>query len=165
MRRLFPRKLLSEKSFAVALLFTILTSLSLGSAIFIYLHNNKLASVSSEHRKVLSKTNQIINKQLGDIRNSTVLINNHIIDLLKVDNNSAAHVFAHVGKDHRSISQMRWLYRSGHEKIRVNFSENGYDIVSHEQLQNKNSRYYFKEAKKIKNGEVYLSPFDINMEN
>ena len=165
MRLPFPRKLLSDKNVIVALLFAILTSFSLSLVIFNSLLDEKLAQISNQHSMVLSKANQSLNTKLGDIRNSTILINNHVIDLLRVNHLTATDVFIHVGKNHPSISQMRWLSTDGQEKIRVNFRKNGHNVVSKERLQNKNSRYYFQEALKNKSGEVYLSSIDLNIEN
>ena len=163
MRLPFPRKLLSDKNVIVALLFAILTSFSLSLVIFNSLLDEKLAQISNQHSMVLSKANQSLNTKLGDIRNSTILINNHVIDLLRVNHLTATDVFIHVGKNHPSISQMRWLSTDGQEKIRVNFRKNGHNVVSKERLQNKNSRYYFQEALKNKSGEVYLSSIDLNI--
>ena len=163
----FPSRfrLLPDRDVTVALFFTVLTSMSLSAAVFVFLLDSKLAEVSNQHGRVLGKANQILNGKLGDIQTSTILINNHAIDLLRVDNSKAADVFAQIGENHPSISQMRWLSRDGQEKTRVNFTKGGHIVVPQEQLQNKSSRYYFQEALKKRNQEVYLSSIDLNVEN
>jgi len=158
-------KLLRDKNTAVTLLFALLMSMSVTVAIFFTLIDSKLNEVANAHTMMLSRANQSLNTKLGDIRNSTVLINSHVIDLLQANDASAADVFSHIGKNHPSISQIRWLSSEGQEQIRVNFNEIGHEVVPDEKLQNKSARYYFKEALRNKDGKVYLSPIDLNMEN
>ncbi len=60
--------------------------------------------------------------------------------------------------------QIRFIDIAGMERIRVNFDGTTASIVSKEQLQSKRNRYYFTEAMKLKHGEVYISPLDLNIE-
>ena len=58
--------------------------------------------------------------------------------------------------------QVRLLDETGMEIIRVNYN-NG-QVVPKNALQFKGKRYYFKEAFKLQRGEIFVSPFDLNME-
>lgn len=62
-------------------------------------------------------------------------------------------------------SQIRFVNNDGQEIVRVDYTKGKAIIVKKENLQNKASRYYFKESKTLKNGEIYLSQFDLNVEN
>ncbi len=60
--------------------------------------------------------------------------------------------------------QIRYLDEKGKEVIRVNFNAGEPSIVPDHRLQNKGSRYYFKDAFRLSRGEVFISRFDLNME-
>lgn len=62
-------------------------------------------------------------------------------------------------------SQIRYINYTGKEILRINNRSNQLIITPKEQLQHKENRYYFKESLKLNENEVYLSLFDLNMEN
>jgi len=60
--------------------------------------------------------------------------------------------------------QVRLLDETGMEIIRVNYNKGQATIVPKNALQFKGKRYYFNEAFKLQRGEIFVSPFDLNME-
>ena len=60
--------------------------------------------------------------------------------------------------------QIRFLDRSGMEQVRINFNNGSPSIVEEEDLQDKSDRYYFRDSIKQAEGDVYISPFDLNKE-
>ena len=60
--------------------------------------------------------------------------------------------------------QIRFLDEKGREVIRVNFNAGKPYIVPEENLQSKAGRSYFIETLLLKRGEVFASPFDLNLE-
>ena len=65
-----------------------------------------------------------------------------------------------------AYDQVRYLDASGHERVRINVDDQGRAVVVPlERLQDKSHRYYVQEASKLKRGELYMSPLDLNMEN
>lgn len=67
---------------------------------------------------------------------------------------------------HRKIyDQIRYLDSSGMEIVRINFDGHSSTVVPPDQLQSKAGRYYFKSTLELNRGEVYVSPFDLNVEN
>lgn len=62
------------------------------------------------------------------------------------------------------FDQVRLLDVNGMEVIRVNSPYNNPEIVAKDRLQDKSKRYYFKDTIKLKKGQVYISPFDLNIE-
>ncbi|MES9853643.1 MAG: diguanylate cyclase [Candidatus Thiodiazotropha sp. L084R] len=60
--------------------------------------------------------------------------------------------------------QIRYLNDQGIEVIRVNNLNGQVEIVPRHELQNKRDRYYFKEAIKLDQGAIYISPLDLNVE-
>jgi len=61
--------------------------------------------------------------------------------------------------------QIRYLDETGQEIVRVDKLDDLPFVITEDKLQNKADRYYFKEAMKIQDDEVYISPLDLNIEN
>jgi len=67
---------------------------------------------------------------------------------------------------HKGIyDQVRFLNAHGQEVVRVNYNGGDPYIVPADELQNKQGRYYFTEAANAPPGSVYISTFDLNVEN
>lgn len=60
--------------------------------------------------------------------------------------------------------QIRFIDASGMERIRIN-GGSAPAIVAQTDLQNKGSRYYFRDTLKLSPGQVFVSPLDLNVEN
>ncbi len=63
-----------------------------------------------------------------------------------------------------NYDQIRFLDETGMEIIRINFNDGVPYIVPEDQLQSKEGRYYFTDTFRLNKGEVYASPFDLNIE-
>ena len=61
--------------------------------------------------------------------------------------------------------QIRWIDETGLERIRVDYKNGNPLVVPKEKLQNKRHRYYFIETMKLLQGQIYISPFDLNIEH
>ncbi len=61
--------------------------------------------------------------------------------------------------------QIRFIDETGMEIVRVNFNDGNPVIVPHEQLQSKAKRYYFEDTFVLAQGEVFVSPMDLNIEH
>ncbi len=59
--------------------------------------------------------------------------------------------------------QVRYIDRSGVERLRVDLTPLGVRLVPKQELQDKSDRYYFKNAL-LPRGQVYVSAFDLNVE-
>jgi hypothetical protein len=62
-------------------------------------------------------------------------------------------------------NQLRYIDIDGNEIIRINKNEVGYKLADSDCLQNKADRYYFEETIKLDQEQIYISPFDLNVEN
>lgn len=60
--------------------------------------------------------------------------------------------------------QIRYIDLDGNEIVRVNYIDGKAAIVPEQQLQNKRGRYYFDDTLALDDGQVFVSPFDLNME-
>ncbi|WP_448267554.1 ATP-binding protein [Nostoc sp. DSM 114159] len=60
--------------------------------------------------------------------------------------------------------QIRFLDRSGKEIVRVNFNKGEPGIVPEEKLQVQIKRYWFNDTFRLNQGQVFVSPLDLNIE-
>jgi SUMO ligase MMS21 Smc5/6 complex component len=68
-------------------------------------------------------------------------------------------------KYNKMYDQIRYIDKTGMEIVRVNNNNGDNFIVEKEDLQNKKDRYYFTDSIKLRKGEIFMSPFDLNIEN
>ncbi|QGY39214.1 diguanylate cyclase [Pseudodesulfovibrio cashew] len=64
----------------------------------------------------------------------------------------------------KMYDQVRFLDATGMEIVRVNYKAGETSIVPRSELQSKAKRYYFTDAIKLKAGEIFVSPLDLNIE-
>jgi len=76
-----------------------------------------------------------------------------------------------IGGEYRSISkqkqiydQIRFLDNNGMEIIRVNYNQGAPVNVPLNELQSKKKRYYFEDCFKMGKEDIFISPFDLNIE-
>jgi len=81
------------------------------------------------------------------------------------DLNDIEEDFLLFSKNKKLYDQIRYIDESGMEKIRINYNKGNPYIVKRENLQNKVSRYYFKDTMILDKKDIFLSKFDLNMEN
>ncbi len=60
--------------------------------------------------------------------------------------------------------QIRFLNTEGMEVIRINNTPAGPQVVAHEDLQSKGNRYYFENAMRVAEDQVFVCPLNLNME-
>ncbi|MBY0341047.1 MAG: diguanylate cyclase [Rhodocyclaceae bacterium] len=60
--------------------------------------------------------------------------------------------------------KIRWLDADGQERVRINYSAAGPQAVPAERLQNRSLRYFFRDTMSLGPMEIYVSPFDLNVE-
>lgn len=61
--------------------------------------------------------------------------------------------------------QIRCLDETGKEIVRVNYADGQATIVPQDDLQTKTTRYYYQQAMALEEGEIFVSPFDLNVEH
>ncbi|MEZ7195124.1 hybrid sensor histidine kinase/response regulator [Pseudodesulfovibrio karagichevae] len=64
-----------------------------------------------------------------------------------------------------AYDQIRILGNDGMELLRINYNDGHPAPVPVDKLQNKADRYYFLDSLSLMNGEIYISPFDLNVEH
>lgn len=105
-----------------------------------------------KHNLIALSHNQIFKDYIGQMK----------------DKKSVVPLFEQVIKSHKNIMQLRYIDKNGMENIRLDRPSLGddYYLVDDKKLQNKSSRYYFTETKKIfTKNKVWISDIDLNIEN
>ena len=72
--------------------------------------------------------------------------------------------FAELSKNDDNYEQIRFIDIQGFERIRINNIANKIYAVDSQNLQNKSKRYYFQKTMQLSQGNVYISPMDLNIE-
>ncbi|MCB2228751.1 MAG: diguanylate cyclase [Desulfarculaceae bacterium] len=73
--------------------------------------------------------------------------------------------FYYFSREQSVYDQVRFLDAQGKERVRINKSLKGPLVVPPDKLQDKKDRYYFSDGIKQEPGQVYISPFDLNVEH
>lgn len=81
------------------------------------------------------------------------------------DRDALAEVFRLFSSRKRLYDQVRFLDETGQEITRVNLQDGKSYVVTADALQAKADRYYFSDTFRLDRGEVFVSPFDLNVEN
>ena len=72
--------------------------------------------------------------------------------------------FIAFSEEKQMYDQIRFLDETGMEVLRVNYKNGNPAIVKPDELQSKAKRYYFQRAIKLEADELFVSPFDLNIE-
>jgi len=73
--------------------------------------------------------------------------------------------YRELSRQKQKYDQIRFIDVAGMEKVRVDFNKGDLAIVPEQGLQDKGNRYYFKDTLALLRGEIFISPFDLNIEH
>ncbi|GEM_PF-960686 len=134
-------------------------------------NSDRQISLSSEQFEINQKS-EIIHRDLdfiiGDLQIMAAL--NIFHDVWREPYNAAikntiSTVFLKVSRERKLYDQIRLIDSEGDEIIRVNFKDSVAGVVAERDLQNKRQRPYFPNTFKLNRDEIYVSQFDLNIEN
>lgn len=136
---------------------------------FYWLSQTDLKKIKEQQNDSLLQASLVINKELSSVREIVkLLVADKTLFQDKQNNNlnltALGEHFAEFGSVINNISQIRWIDSQGQEKLRVNFNQRLPEIVASEALQNKASRYYFRQGMASAAPDVYISRLDLNIE-
>jgi len=146
----------------------------IGSCILLLLKSKDIKNNSRQIKAIEKiKVEKINNVLLNDISSTSSdlmylsenlqlkrYLNGQINDLSDIEKE-----FLSFSENKKLYGQIRYIDESGMEKIRINYNKGDPYIVRRENLQNKLSRYYFKDTIKLNKKDIFLSKFDLNIEN
>lgn len=125
------------------------------------LKNTELNSINTE-KAIL---NRYFDNLIGDVK--YIAENYSINKALSLENSifMTEQEWLIFSKTKGIYDQIRFLDKNGNELIRVN-NNNGTPMISPKNdLQNKSERNYFKDSIKLEKDEIFVSKFDLNVEN
>lgn len=154
------------------LLFLLLGGL-LGGMVAIY-YQSQLSTLLSEIKSRETNTIELQRRVIGDEFKhiaSDLLILAGQNELRALFNTNTSDVIADIAAEYVNVAackkiydQVRYLNEKGLEIVRVNFNNGHPAAVGHSILQDKSRRYYFSDAFRLKKGEIFISPMDLNVE-
>ncbi len=120
-------------------------------------HNQFISEVISMDLTRLFTDLELVSKSIGVLaflENQTASTRNHV-----------EAEFKNLCTITKNYDQIRILDNNGMELVRINYNNGKPEIVPQKNLQDKSDRYYFIETRNLPTGDVYVSPFDLNIEN
>jgi hypothetical protein len=170
------KKIKTSKSFPIFFVvsYFILVALVIGSSLFYYNDRKNVDETFYKSREIDSVNNMkiLLNSEVNNIISdlkilaSSSAISDYIKNVEDIEDLSILkNEFLSFALFAESYDQVRLLDGSGMEIIRVNGSAANAKLIPDNQLQSKSDRYYFTDSIKLNNGDIYVSPFDLNVEN
>ncbi len=155
------------------LIFTALAAISIGIAALLYFNERRVQTVLLENsqRQQVDAAGEIIMAELKAVASDLMILaeGQTLAALLENDNTAArdnlAEEFRLVANQKQLYDQIRYLGEDGQEVVRINFTGGVAAVVPQSALQSKKDRYYFRQSLELGLGEIYVSPFDLNVEN
>ena len=132
------------------------------------LENEKLQNAESLRLRLAAKTvGRDLRMVVADLRRlaHSQILQEYLQDDGPRNTRRLQNAFLNLAEHAGSYDQLRYLDRSGHERVRVNFNKGSPLVVDAGQLQDKSDRYYFRSTIGLAEGQIYLSPLDLNVEN
>lgn len=132
--------------------------------------SNRLDAISQSTDRVLDLQREIIHGELGSIASDLLFLanQNELHSYLETEDETLldelADEYLAMAQEKTIYDQIRFLDELGMEIVRVDFNQGEPAIVARGNLQPKGGRYYFLQTIILDNGEVYVSPFDLNIE-
>ena len=127
-----------------------------------FIKNNENILLQEHHQLIVSDFEQVISDLL--IIRKSILFREYI-DGKSEREEELALFFRSISETRNNYDQLRFIDKSGRERLRINHNNGNHSIVAKEALQTKRDRYYFIETFMLKEGEIFISPLDLNIEN
>ena len=150
-------------AFALGLLVIVL------SVIYLQERNKETRLVREQSQHRIDLAHEIISREVDRV-SADLLFVSRIPQLNENQSGIEFHgdvasVFCEFVEQQKVYSQVRLIDRRGHEKVRVDWNGNSARITEPDGLQDKSERYYVKEALQLRPGQIFISDFDLNLEN
>ncbi len=149
------------------------TGLLLGALIIFYFVEIDVekSKIETDESLNIGIGKQVIAKDLEAIRTDLLVLSennsfsNFTNDTIPGMVGHLAQEFQVYAKNKQLYDQVRYIDESGKEIVRINFRNGEAELVPTSKLQDKSNRYYFQESIILEKGDIYVSPFDLNVEH
>ncbi|OEU68266.1 MAG: hypothetical protein BA863_02225 [Desulfovibrio sp. S3730MH75] len=162
-----------KNSLNLFLVLFLLIGAILGGAIAIFYRaelNTYISELKVRERYTIELQSSVIGNEFDSIVSDLLFLANqnelfHYCESGTQDGSeNIAEEYKVLARTKRIYDQIRYLGAGGMELVRVNFNSGKPEIVPHKYLQNKSKRYYFKDAFRLQENEIFVSPLDLNIE-
>ncbi|HDN69249.1 MAG TPA: PAS domain S-box protein, partial [Gammaproteobacteria bacterium] len=166
-----PTQLVQLRTFITLLIPISLVLLIIGSMHYYTFYTTEHSRIESTESLNVDLARRMIQKDIADVVKDLRFLAEHIESqglpeaLPWTREQRIAEEFKVFAKNKGLYDQIRYLDDSGMEIVRINYNDGDVEVVPYVELQNKASRYYFREALAQEPGGIYLSQFDLNVEN
>ncbi len=175
MQNFFEPEKLPKKSNTYAILIAVLCAIIFNivfSIVFSIQQNSLINDYQNRQHTAVDITDLFISDKFVDVYEELNILSHssEVTDYL-FDPHSVhfieevQNMFVRYANSKNGLTQIRILNESGDEIVRVNKTENNIDKVPKAELQNKFDRYYFQHSIGIREDQIYVSDFDLNIEN
>ncbi|MCA9390212.1 cache domain-containing protein [candidate division WWE3 bacterium] len=130
------------------------------------------------HRELINQTNTAFDTYTSHVNEELlhsaqdlddVIQASELATLIAQDTDENRNAFAQkaieITEHHTTYTQVRFIDEEGQEIVRIDRQDGQIIQVDEAHLQNKINRYYVTDTLKLNEGEVYISPLDLNIEN
>lgn len=155
------------------LLFGVAFSILLAIPVAIYQKaemRNLLSLRQGEQERVIQLAAQIIHQEMDAALSDLRYLSQHNELRTYLENTDQSHrhnlaiEYLGLARQKRIYDQIRFIGLNGKEEVRVDFADGQPAIRAEQGLQDKHDRYYFQETQWLSPGQIYVSPFDLNVE-
>jgi len=153
-------------------IFVLIISFSL---FFIIITNKtEMKTIQNHEWYIVNIQTSTIDYDLKQISSDLMLLanNNDIINVWEQTDSKTSVIIRNIENEFLNTSiykklydQIRLIDKNGLEKARINYNDGEPFIVPPNKLQNKKNRYYFMDTFRMNQGEIFVSPFDLNIEH
>lgn len=156
--------------FARYFLMTSLLIMGLSLFVLFYIEissiNTSKLWIEDEEDKVIQSEVSLLGEEIDLIMSDLDFLRNQLVasKLLEKDMCIIEEQWLIFSNSKSIYDQIRFIDKDGFEKIRVNYVDDQGVLVQESDLQYKGGRYYFQEASSLLKNEIYVSPFDLNVE-
>ncbi|MCU7846212.1 MAG: PAS domain S-box protein [Candidatus Thiodiazotropha sp. (ex Monitilora ramsayi)] len=158
------------KSFMAIFVVMCLVLMIIGAMHYYTFYTTERSSIESSELLNVDLAKRMIESDIADVVSDLLFLAEHIERrglpeaLPWAREQRISEEFKVFAKNKRFYDQIRYIDNAGMEVVRINYSHGESRVVPESKLQDKGNRYYFREALAMERGQIYLSPFDLNME-
>jgi len=146
--------------------------LLLGLVLAIYRQDavNQRIMLANEAEHVLNLQNELLLSELRGVQSDLLFLANQEVLQQFLTGSGAVRAtlereYGNFAQRQNLYDQIRFLDTTGMELVRINYHAGEAKSVPEDELQSKASRYYFRQSSSLEKDEVFVSPFDLNVEH
>ncbi|MCF2147897.1 ATP-binding protein [Desmonostoc muscorum LEGE 12446] len=163
-----PSRVLIKRFLTVFLPLSALVGGVLGTIYYQHIQTEKVVLKTNEFRKIdLQK--KLISTDFRSVVSDLMVISSQnelegILEKADGEQQKLAQEFLLISRYKKLYDQIRFLDELGKEVVRVNFNQGEPRIVPEEKLQIQAKRYWFNDTLRLNQGQIFVSPLDLNIE-